>query len=217
VTVDHVTTRLRSCYTGVVHDAMRELEMAPAALPPTIVLLDPRRSLAGPVYPLRGSPKDGLTAHDSLLSWTQFLAAAPSGHVVVCQPGDHTLAHMGELSAETLHRRGVLGYVVDGGTRDTDYLLELGFPVACCYTTPVDIVGRWSVDAHGDPIVIGGVAITRGDYLLADRDGAIVVASAVIDEVLARAELLMNTESDLRHSLRGGADPEAAYLEYGVF
>ena len=40
--------------------------------------------------------------------------------VLVCQPNDGVIAHMGELSAETLKLRGVRGYVVDGGCRDVN-------------------------------------------------------------------------------------------------
>ena len=54
---------------------------------------------------------------------------------------------MGELSAQTLAARGVLGYVVDGGSRDTDLVLEQGFPVFCSFLTPSDIVERWIPDS----------------------------------------------------------------------
>ena len=33
---------------------------------------------------------------------------------------------MGELSAETLNDKGVKGYVVDGGSRDNDFIKRLG-------------------------------------------------------------------------------------------
>ena len=36
-------------------------------------------------------------------------ARAPPGHVVVCQPNNREVALMGELSAQTLGARGVLG------------------------------------------------------------------------------------------------------------
>jgi 4-hydroxy-4-methyl-2-oxoglutarate aldolase len=164
-----------------------------------------------------GTRKPGLSEQDCLLSWTRFLAAAPAGHVVVCQPNDLTLAHMGELSAETLHLRGVAGYIVDGGTRDCALIRELAFPVACRYSTPADIVGEWSVDALGSDIVIGDVLVRTGDYVLADRDGVIVVPASEAPAVVARAEELAATESDLRSALRGGMDPEEAYRRYGVF
>ncbi len=62
---------------------------------------------------------------------------------------------MGELSAQTLQARGVLGYVVDGGSRDTDLVLEQGFPVFCSFLTPADIVERWIPDRYGEPVTIG--------------------------------------------------------------
>ena len=64
---------------------------------------------------------------------------------------------MGELSAETLKPKGVRGYVADGGCRDVDFILRLGFPVWCRYFTPRDIVGHWLPDAFDQPITIGAV------------------------------------------------------------
>jgi 4-hydroxy-4-methyl-2-oxoglutarate aldolase len=171
----------------------------------------------GPAFTVTGSRKPGLSERDCLLSWTRLLAAAPAGHVVVCQPNDLTLAHMGELSAETLQLREVAGYVVDGGTRDSAFIRELGFPVACRYSTPADIVGEWSIDKLGGEIAIGEVLVRTGDYVLADRDGVIVVPRSETPAVVARAEELASTETELRRALREGMDPEEAYLRYGVF
>ena len=74
---------------------------------------------------------------------------------------------MGELSAQTLQARGVLGYVVDGGSRDTDLVLAQGFPVFCSFLTPADIVERWVPDRYGEPVTIGSVTDRTGDWLLA--------------------------------------------------
>jgi 4-hydroxy-4-methyl-2-oxoglutarate aldolase len=212
-----IASRLRRCYSGAVYDAIRELGGPPSALPPDIALLDPAASVAGPAFTLLGSRKEGLSAHESLLSWTRFLSAGPRDHVVVCQPNDSTLAQMGELSAETLQRRGVAGFVVDGGARDTSFIVRLGFPTACRYTTPADIVGRWSVDDMACTIAIGEVAVHNDDFVVADRDGVVIVPRTMITEVVARTEELMTTESELRQALRRGLDPEAAYRRYGVF
>ena len=93
---------------------------------------------------------------------------------------------MGELSAQTLKARGVLGYVVDGGSRDTDLVLEQGFPVFCAFLTPSDIVERWIPDRYGEPITIGSVTIRTGDYLLGDRDGVVIIPHAVAEEASSR-------------------------------
>jgi 4-hydroxy-4-methyl-2-oxoglutarate aldolase len=215
--IDELAIRLAGCYTGAVFDATRERGLPSGVLPAAIRLLDRDRPAAGPAFTVAGSRKLGLSRHDCLLSWTRFLAAAPAGHIVVCQPNDLVLAHMGELSAETLQLRGVAGYVVDGGTRDSAFIRDLGFPVACRYSTPADIAGEWSVDELGGEVPIGDVLVRTGDYVLADRDGVIVVPASETPAVVARAEELASTESELRSALREGMDPEEAYSRYGVF
>jgi regulator of RNase E activity RraA len=124
---------------------------------------------------------------------------------------------MGELSAQTLAARGVLGYVVDGGSRDTDLVLAQGFPVFCAFLTPADIVERWIPDRFGEPVTIGEVTVATGDYLLGDRDGVVIVPRDVAEEAITRTEEVMATESDMRAALLGGMDPVAAYERYGKF
>ena len=209
--------RLARCYSGAVYDAMRELGLPPSVLPSDIRPVDPTKVLAGPVWTCEGRIEKGVGADASLLGWTRLLSAAPGGSVVVCQPNDSTIAHMGELSAEALMIRGVVGYLVDGGCRDTDLMVRRGFPVFARYRTPADIVGRWTVEALGEPIEIGGVVIRTGDFLLADMDGAVVIPAAAADEVIGEAERLMTTESEMRKAIMSGMDPSEAYLRFGVF
>lgn len=212
-----LTARLEGCYTGAVYDVLRSLGLRSQVLPASLRPLLPERKLAGPVFTVSGRPDANLSAHDSLLHWTAFLSRAPRGHVVVCQPNDSTLAHMGELSAETLHGRGVRGYIVDGGCRDTDFILRLGFPVYCRYFTPVDVVGRWKAENFDQPVVIGNTTVGPGDYVLADRDGVVVIPRHLAAEVVEQTELVMRTENKVRRAILAGVDPQAAYLQYGKF
>src|SRR3546814_15869457 len=84
------------------------------------------------------------SAHDALLAWTGVLSKAPPGKVVICQPNNHEVALMGELSAAALQLKGVRGYIVDGGCRDVAMIEQIGFPVWCSFFTPSDIVSRRS-------------------------------------------------------------------------
>ncbi len=81
----------------------------------------------------------------------------------------------------------------------------------------MDIVGRWVPDRLGDPITIGDVAIRSGDYILADRDGIVVIPGDVAEEVAAHTEEVMRTESMVRKAILEGVDPQEAYLKYGRF
>ena len=96
-------------------------------------------------------------------------------------------------------------------------MLEQGFPVFCSFLTPSDIVQRWIPDRYGEPVTIGAVTIATGDYLLCDRDGVVIIPRALIDEVIARTEEVVSTETDMRRALIDGMDPVAAYNTYGKF
>lgn len=213
----NLTDRLAACYTGAVHDVLRMMGHENIVLPPAIKAIAPGTRLAGPVWTVSGHIDRTKTRHETLLGWCTLLAKAPAGHVIVCQPNNHEIALMGELSAQTLQARGVPGYVVDGGSRDTDLVLAQGFPVFCSFLTPSDIVERWIPDRYGEPVTIGSVTIATGDYLLGDRDGVVVIPRALAGDVVAKTEEVVATESDMRRALVGGMDPVEAYNRYGKF
>ena len=97
-----VTDRLARCYTGAVHDVLRMMDYDRIALPPDIKAIAPGTRLAGPVWTVSGHVDRTKTRHETLLGWCTLLAKAPAGHIVVCQPNNHDIALMGELSAQTL-------------------------------------------------------------------------------------------------------------------
>ncbi|HCI86784.1 MAG TPA: methyltransferase [Dehalococcoidia bacterium] len=212
-----MTERLAACYTGAVYDVMRETGYPNCVLPHEIRPLDDSKTLAGPIWTCSGRIDESISDDESLMGWTGLLSAAPAGTVLVCQPNDSTIAHMGELSAETLNHRGVLGYVVDGGNRDSEFIRKLGWPVFFRYFTPKDVVGKWKVESMGEPIVIGDIDISSGDWILADIDGVVVIPQSMIDSVVTRTEEIMSTESELRTMILNGMDPKEAYKKYRLF
>jgi regulator of RNase E activity RraA len=212
-----LAARLERCYAAAVHDVLRGMGAGPCVLPPAIKPLDASKKLTGEVFTVSGHIDMTRDPHDTLVQWTGLLSKAPKGKVLVCQPHTWDIALMGELSAETLQFRGVRGYVVDGGCRDTDFILKLGFPVFCGFTTPKDIVGRWVPDRFGEPLTIGDVTISTGDFLIGDRDGVVVIPAAIAEEVVAKTEQAVQTENRVRTAILSGMDPQEAYLTFGKF
>ena len=209
--------RLASCYTGAVHDVLRAMGHDNFVLPHDIKAIAPGTRLAGPVWTVAGRSDRSKTRDKCLLAWCTLLSRAPSGHVVVCQPNNREIALMGELSAQTLAARGVLGYVVDGGSRDTDLVLDQGFPVFCAFLTPADVVERWVADRFGEPVIIGAATIRTGDFLLGDRDGVVIIPRDMIEDVIAQTEEVVATETEMRKALVSGMDPVEAYNRFGKF
>jgi regulator of RNase E activity RraA len=124
---------------------------------------------------------------------------------------------MGELSAETLKNKGVRGCVIDGLSRDTEFMIEMGFQAYFKAYTPRDIVGFWLPKTIDEPIKIGSVWIRPGDYILGDRDGVVRIPIEVIEEVLDKSEAAISTENKVRTAILAGTDPQAAYLQFGKF
>jgi 4-hydroxy-4-methyl-2-oxoglutarate aldolase len=212
-----LSERLGECYTGAVYDVMREFGMKNCVLPHAIRALDPETRVAGRVFTMQGRPDPTSSVHESILRWTEFLTVAPEGHVIVCQPRDHSLALMGELSAETLHLRGVKGCIIDGGCRDNAFVRKLGFPVFARFQTPRDIAGAWTLESLGQTIEIEGVQIRTDDLVLADIDGIVVVPKEQAEAIIGQVEEVMNAENLVRRAILDGMSPKEAYLKFGKF
>lgn len=214
---DPISERLSHCYTGVVHDVMRAMGLRDFTFPAELRPLFPERRLAGPAFTIDGRVDPRADPHETLLAWTGLLSQARAGHIWVSQPNDRVVAHMGELSAETLKNKGVLGCVADGFVRDVDFLLEMGFQTWSRGFTPRDIVGYWLPRAVDVDIRIGDVVVAPGDYLVGDRDGLLRVPKAIVADVVAKAEAAIATENKVRTAILAGVDPQQAYLQFGKF
>ena len=209
--------RLSKCYTGVVHDIMRDMGFKNFTLPPNIKPSKDKYVIAGEIFTIEGEVDKSLDHHESLLAWTGFLSKAPKNKVIICQPNNNEVALMGELSAETLQSKGVKGYIVDGGSRDMDFILSIDFPVWSKFYTPRDVVAYWKPTKYAEKIKIGDVEIFNNDYALADIDGVVIVPKKHIEEILVKSEELINTENLLRKAIREGMDPQKAYIKFKAF
>jgi regulator of RNase E activity RraA len=216
--IAELARRFSSLYTGALTDVLDRHGYLQQTLPPELVPLRSGTRLAGPVYPVLGRPRPGRDYDASIRLILEMLGAVPPGHVAVYQTNDRASAHFGELSATSLASRGCAGAVIDGGTRDADYILREDFPVFARYVTPQDCVPRWELLAHGEvAIVVGGVRVAPGDWIVGDRDGLVIVPGESVDEILAEAEKKVATESEIRESVRDGTLPLEAYERYGTF
>lgn len=215
--MDRLTARLGKCYTGVVHDVMRAMGLRDFTLPAELRPLFPERRMAGPAFTIDGRVDPRADPHETLLAWTGLLSKAKPGHIWVSQPNDRIVAHMGELSAETLKNKGVLGCIADGYVRDVDFLIAMEFQTWSRGFTPRDIVGYWLPRAVDVDIKIGDVIIAPGDYIVADRDGIIRVPQAIVEDVITKAEAAITTENKVRTAILAGVDPQEAYLKFGKF
>ncbi len=98
-----------------------------------------------------------------------------------------------------------------------NFLIEIGFQCWARGSTPRDIVGHWLPTGFDVEIRIGDVVVRSGDYILADRDGAVRVPRDRAEAIIADAEAAIATENKVRTAILSGVDPQDAYLRFGKF
>jgi len=215
--VNDLCNRFSLIYGGAISDVLDEMGYHNQVLPHQIQGLTLDQKVAGVAMTVEGESTPSEDPEEIFVPILQMLGALQSGDVIVSQPHDSVSAHLGELSAESAKVRGARGAVIDGGARDIDYILKVGFPVFCRYRTPADVMGRWKLTSYGKPIQIGRTKIERGDFIVGDKDGVVVIPRSILGEVLKRSEDVVNTENFVRKAVTEGVHPLDAYRKYGRF
>jgi regulator of RNase E activity RraA len=147
-----------------------------------------------------------------------MLEDATSGSVAIWSCGGHQgSAHWGEIMTRAVMERGCVGAVVDGGLRDTKFVLDLGFPVFCRFRSSASSIGRWDILDWNCEITIGDVVVRPGDWVVGDADGVVVVPAGIVDDVIAGAEAKADEEEEMRRELAGGARPSQVLKRLGSF
>jgi 4-hydroxy-4-methyl-2-oxoglutarate aldolase len=213
-----LVTRLAAIpYTGAISDILDEMGLTRQVLPHEIQAVERGQTLTGRALTILGEPTNSSDPEVIFVPFLKMLSDVKPGDVLVSQPNDQSAAHLGELSSETAQYRGARGAVIDGGARDTEYIANIGFPVFARYTTPIDIVGRWRLVDYNVPIKIGSVDIVPGDYIVGDHDGVLVIPQGVAEDVVTKAEEVVQTENLVRKAILEGVHPVEAYRKYGRF
>jgi 4-hydroxy-4-methyl-2-oxoglutarate aldolase len=138
------------------------------------------------------------------LCTTAIEAANPGDIIVVEQSTGLDAASWGGNLAIGARMRGVAGVIVEGPARDIDDCRKLDFPVFARTHTARTARGRIVETATNEPITVGDVTVTPGDYVVADGSAVVFVAQSEIVRVLETAEAIAAREEAMAQALREG-------------
>lgn len=157
----------------------------------------PGAEIAGPACVVEAPAGDNLAVHRALVD-------CPVGAVLVVATGGETgAAIFGDVLAAAAAYRGCVGLVTDGAVRDQERIRQLQFPVFCAGTTPAG-AAKLMPGRVGVRVVVAGVEVSPGDWLVGDADGVIVLEAPHVEEVLARAHERARHEAALIERIRTG-------------
>jgi regulator of RNase E activity RraA len=193
----------RGLSTTLASDALDDLDVRGRVLGPHLHPIS-GGPFQGPALPVTMVARDDRTARaDGLLD---VVAAIKPGDVLVLAcPADPRAACWGELLARAAQSRGAAALVTTGLVRDARALAELSFAVVAAGTHPVRPDGRLDAVDVGRAVTVDGVRIDRGDVILGDEDGVVVVPADHHDAVCARVEQRRRREAVIRSRLSTGA------------
>lgn len=213
---DSILPHLEKLYPAVVADVLDAMGFLNQALASGIRPLTTTKRICGRVFTARAHAVQEIPAEPYKLE-IEAVEAMESGDVLVVSTGeDRTCGFWGELLTTACLYKGVRGVVMDGCTRDLWKINELCFPVFGMGYHPADSKGRVDIFEIQSRIMLGGVGIDPGDYLIGDEDGCVVIPSASADEAVRLALEKVSGENIARADLAAGIPMGTVFRKYGI-
>jgi len=167
------------------------------ALSSRIKPISPDMKVCGPAVTVKSKPGDNLALHKAIYE------AQPGDVIVADAEGFMEAGAWGEIMTLAAQMRGIAGLVFNGAVRDSQAIIDSGFPVFCC---GLSIKGTEKVflGSVNQPISIDDVRIRPGDLVLGDRDGVVIVEFKACDTVLTSSNAREEKEAKFMERLRQG-------------
>ncbi len=142
-----------------------------------LIQILPGSRVAGPARTVRCGQDDNLMVHAAMAE------VQPGEVLVLTMPEPRPVALVGDLLATQAKAHGVAGLLIDASVRDIETLAELDLPI---WTRWVRVKGATKdiPGTIGEPVEVGGALIRQGDIVVLDADGAAVIETERVDDVL---------------------------------
>jgi len=200
-------------FTAAVGDVLDAMGLRRQFLPPAIQPLDSDMVVLGRAMPvLEADCFDdagfGLMLH--------ALDDLKPNEVYIASGGTPRYALWGELMSTRAMQLGAAGAVLNGYSRDTRGILELGFPTFSYGRYAQDQSCRGKVVDFRVPIEMEAVRIAPGDIVFGDLDGVLIIPKAAEEEAISRALEKASKENAVRTAIENGMSTVDAFEKFGV-
>jgi 4-hydroxy-4-methyl-2-oxoglutarate aldolase len=200
--MDDVTTRLSRLDSCAVSDALDKLGLKGVAMGHQRLATNQRMS--GRVVTVKLEADDGRPASSRHLGTTAVECGQRGDVIVIEQRSGIDAASWGGNLSLAAKLRGISGVIVEGPVRDIDEAQGYDFPLFARSRTPLTARGRIVETGTNVPIVVSDVAVSPGDYVVADGTGVVFVRAGDIDAVLEAAEAISTRERAMVRALNEG-------------
>jgi 4-hydroxy-4-methyl-2-oxoglutarate aldolase len=178
---------------ATLHEALGKQGNLPSGIKPIAANM----KVCGPAYTVKTMPRDNVLLHRA------YAYAKPGDVIVVECGGFYEAGYWGDLMSLGAKTKGINGLVIDGCVRDADDIEAMGFNV---FSRGLCIRGtsNFGDGSLNETIVIGGVIINPGDFVVGDRDGVVIIPLSRAAEAIEKAIAREAKEENVRKQLREG-------------
>lgn len=214
----------RELFTAVVGDVMDKLGLLHQFLPPRLQPLRDDMVVIGRAMPVLEADvftETISTSNNPAMAkpfglMLEALDDLKTNEIYICTGGSPRYALWGELMSTRAMKLGAAGAVVDGYSRDTFGILQLGFPTFSSGRYAQDQGPRGKVLDFRLPIEIEGIRINPGDIIFGDIDGVIVVPQEAETDVFMKAIEKARGEKLVRKAIEDGMSTCEAFATFGI-
>ena len=211
-------------FTAVVGDVMDKMGLLHQFLPPRLQPLRDDMVTIGRAMPVLEADvfTEAVTNSNNPIMAKPFglmleaLDDLKTNEIYVCTGSSLRYALWGELMSTRAMKLGAAGAVVDGYSRDTFGILQLGFPVFSSGRYAQDQGPRGKVLDFRVPLEIEGVRINPGDIIFGDVDGVIVIPQEAEEEAFTRAVEKARGEKLVQKAIQDGMSTCEAFATFGI-
>uniref|UniRef100_C5D1C0 Putative 4-hydroxy-4-methyl-2-oxoglutarate aldolase n=1 Tax=Variovorax paradoxus (strain S110) TaxID=543728 RepID=C5D1C0_VARPS len=211
-------------FPAVVGDILDTLGFMHQFLPPAIKPVERSLVVAGRAMPVlethcfaRSEPegKSPLSRQAFGLLFEALDDLAPNEVYVATGSAPEFALWGGLMTTRALHLKAA-GAVLDGYSRDTAEVLELGLPVFSLGGYAQDQGPRGKVVDYRVPVEIRGIRVRPGDIVFGDQDGVLIIPREAEKEAISLALEKADTESSVRKAIKNGMSTVEAFKTFGV-
>lgn len=140
-----------------------------------------------------------------------IVAAEPGDVLVIDQGGRMDVNSFGGIATFTAVKYGLVGAVIDGVTRDVDEMKTLGFATYARGAIQQSIRNRCAFAGHSIEVQLAGCSVRRGDLVMGDDNGVVIVPEGHLSEALRIAQECAETEEKVKDMIAQGVHPVEAH------
>jgi regulator of RNase E activity RraA len=203
--------------TALVSDIMDELGYTSQMLPLQIKPNFRDAKIIGYARTIQLKPISANDDYRDIYKGLPFIETMNAGEVLVVGGGSKKYAFFGELMSTLAQARNVEGAIIDGLTRDSAQTAYMKFPVFSRDNYARDIKKRGIIIAQDESIYIDKVKIEKGDIVIGDCDGVIVVPKNIEELIINRAMDSAKLEERIKVAIKKGISIKTILEQNGDF